>query len=90
LTQIQQLETEEFTQKFSLPHILKNASIFFDSDAATGNGKIKKNLIRKNQVEPLEIIIKHKPTKMKKERKFSTNFELMTTFPNASNPKKNK
>jgi hypothetical protein len=25
---------------------------------------------------------------MKKERKFSTNFELMTTFPNASNPKK--
>jgi hypothetical protein len=31
---------------------LKKCVNFFDADAATGNGKIKKNLIRKNQVEP--------------------------------------
>ena len=58
---------------------------FFDADAATGNGKDKKNLLRKNQIDPLEIIIKH--NNEKKEEIFNK-FDLMTTFRNASNPKK--
>ena len=61
---------------------------FIDADCSNRKRKNKKNLQRKNQIEPLEIIMKYKNYEDEKKRKFSTNFDLMTTFPNASNPKK--
>ena len=44
---------------------------FFDADCSNRKRKNKKNLQRKNQIEPLEIIIKYKTTKMKKEEIFN-------------------
>ena len=44
---------------------------FFDADCSNRKRKNKMNLQRKNQIEPLEIIIKYKATKMKKEEIFN-------------------
>jgi len=44
---------------------------FIDADCSNRKRKNKKNLQRKNQIEPLEIIIKYKTTKMKKEEIFN-------------------
>ena len=44
---------------------------FFDADCSNRKRKNKKNLQRKNQIEPLKIIIKYKTTKMKKEEIFN-------------------
>ena len=44
---------------------------FFDANCSNRKRKNKKNLQRKNQIEPLEIIIKYKTTKVKKEEIFN-------------------
>ena len=44
---------------------------FIDADCSNRKRKNKKKLQRKNQIEPLEIIIKYKTTKMKKEEIFN-------------------
>jgi len=43
---------------------------FIDADCSNRKRKNKKNLPRKNQIEPLEIIIEYKTTKMKKRGNF--------------------
>lgn len=44
---------------------------FIDADCSNRKRKSKKNLQRKNQIEPLEIIIKYKTKKRKKEEIFN-------------------